>query len=266
MSDFLKKTSVAMAMSSAILSAGAQAHFLLVYTPKVMLEKPAEIPLKLVFGHPMENGHTMDMEQPEQFFVKFKDKQIDLLNTLKPVTWKGAHNDAKAYETSYKVKRNGDYIFVAVPAPYYEKGEDIYIQQITKSYVNKGAMPTGWNEPLGLATEIVPLNKPYQNYVGGTFTGKLLSDGKPAAGIECEIEYINTKVDLKGNAFGKENLGDVPGSAVVSITDDNGMFTFGIPKAGTWGFACLGSGPVSEHKGKELSQDAVLWIDATELK
>ena len=262
----MKKSLTLFSAAAAFLTVDAQAHFQLVYTPEVMLEKPAEISLDLVFGHPMENGHTMDMVPPEKFYVQFKDKQDDLLKGLKPIEWQGAHNKAKAYETTYKVKRNGDYIFVLVPGPYYEKGEDIYIQQITKSYVNKGGMPTGWNEPQGLVTEIVPLNKPYQAYAGGTFTGQVLSDGKPAAGVECEVEYINTKVDTQGNAFGKENLGDVPPTPIVAITDSNGMFTFGIPKPGVWGFACLGSGPVKEHEGKELSQDAVLWINATELK
>ncbi|WP_200347347.1 peptidoglycan-binding domain-containing protein, partial [Halochromatium glycolicum] len=45
----------------------------------------------------------------------------------------------------------------------------------------------------------------------------------------------------------------------------NGVFTFGIPRPGIWGFACLGSGPDKEHKGKELSQDAVLWINVSSL-
>jgi hypothetical protein len=94
---------------------------------------------------------------------------------------------------------------------------------------------------------------------------QLLSDRAPAAGIECEIEYINSDVDMAGNAFSKETKGPVPPTAIATITDANGLFTFGIPRAGTWGFACLGSGPDKEHEGKELSQDAVLWIHAAEL-
>ncbi|EXJ14195.1 DUF4198 domain-containing protein [Imhoffiella purpurea] len=260
------KTSIALLASAATLSAGiAQAHFQLVYTPETMLEKPAEIGLKLVFGHPMENGHTMDMGEPVEFFVQFKDKRTDLKDSLKPITWKGAHNEANAYETTYKVRRNGDYVFALTPAPYYEGSEDIYIQQITKSYVNKGAMPTTWNEPLGLPTEIVPLNKPYQVFVGSTFSGQLLSEGKPAPGVECEIEYINTDIDMKANAFSEDANGEVPATGIVAITDANGVFTFGIPTPGVWGFACLGSGPVKEHEGKELSQDAVIWINASTL-
>ena len=259
------KAKIALASAAMLTGTLAHAHFQLLYTPEVMLEKPAELNFELVFGHPMENGHAMDMGKPEEFFVVFKGDKTDLADSLKPITWKGASNEAQAYEASYKVRRNGDYAFVLVPAPYYEESEDIYIQQITKAIVNKGAMPTGWNEPLGLKTEIVPLNKPYQAYAGGSFTGRLLRDGKPAAGVECEIEYINTEIDMDANAFSPEPEGDVPPSAIVAITDTDGEFTFGIPGPGIWGFACLGSGPDTEHEGKELSQDAVLWINASPL-
>ncbi|MDX1304437.1 DUF4198 domain-containing protein [Photobacterium sp.] len=262
----MKKTLVtSLSFVALAISGAANAHFQLVYTPDVIVEKPTEIDMKLVFGHPMDNGHVMDMDKPEQFFVQFKDKRIDLMGKLKQISWAGPENTAKAYHADYKVKRNGDYVFAVVPAPYYEKGEDIYIQQITKSYVNKGGLPTGWEQPLELATEIVPLNKPYQVFAGGTFTGQLLSEGKPAAGVECEIEFINTDIDMKGNAFGKKTHREAPETAIVAITDQDGEFTFGIPKAGVWGFACLGSGPVTEHKGKEMSQDAVIWVNAQEL-
>lgn len=260
------KPSITLLASAAALGVGAaQAHFQLLYTPEVMLENPAEIDLKLVFGHPMENGHVMDMGEPVEFFVQFKEEKTDLKDSLKPITWQGPDNTAAAYEASYRIRRNGDYVFVVVPTPYHEESEGVYIQQITKSYVNKGAMPTSWNEPLGLPTEIVPLNKPYQVFAGGTFTGQLLSEGKPAAGVECEIEYINTGIDMETNAFDKAPRGDVPDTAIVAITDANGLFTFGIPAPGVWGFACLGSGPVKEHEGKELSQDAVIWINARAL-
>ncbi|SHF49653.1 DUF4198 domain-containing protein [Vibrio gazogenes] len=261
----MKKTTLALGLAALGLSAASQAHFQLLYTPESQLEAPTTLDMKLVFGHPMENGHVMNMDQPEEFFVTFKGDKTDLKDKLKKITWSGHDNKADAFQVEYKVRRNGDYIFTLVPAPYYEAGEDIYIQQITKRYINKGAMPTGWEEPLGLKTEIVPKNKPYQIFTGSTFTGQLLSSGKPAAGVECEIEFVNTEVDTKANGFGKGTFRDVPASAMVAITDDNGMFTFGIPAAGKWGFACLGSGPDTEFKGKELSQDAVIWIEAKDL-
>jgi cobalt/nickel transport protein len=186
---------VALAPLAALIAVGltapVHAHFQLLYTPEVRLADPADVPFKLVFGHPMENSNVMDMGEPERFVVVFKGEETDLKGTLTPITWKGPQNEAKAYEATYKVRRNGDYVFALVPAPYLEEAEGAYIQQITKTLVNKGGMPTGWSEPLGLPTEIVPLNKPYQIFAGSTFSGQLLSEGKPAPGVECEIEYIN---------------------------------------------------------------------------
>ncbi len=261
----MKKATLVAGAVALTLSAASNAHFQLMYTPTSQLEKPTTLDMKLVFGHPMENGHVMDMGQPEQFFVMFKDKQTDLLKDLKKITWSGHDNKATAYQVEYKARRNGDYIFGLVPAPYYEGGEDIYIQQITKRYINKGGLPTGWDAPVGLKTEIVPKNKPYQIFAGSTFTGQLLSEGKPKAGVECEIEFINTDIDTKANTFGQNIYRETPASAIVAVTDEQGMFTFGVPTAGKWGFACLGSGPDTEFKGKELSQDAVLWIEVQDL-
>ncbi|MCG8510091.1 MAG: DUF4198 domain-containing protein [Rhodospirillales bacterium] len=262
----MKKLLTSAAVAVIMAAAPAYAHFQLVYTPEVNIEKPAELPFKLIFWHPHENGHAMDMGQPEQFFYVHKGKKTDLMDQLKPITFHGAHNESKAFETSVKVRRNGDYIFTLVPAPYYEKGEDIYIQQITKSYINKGGMPTGWNEAQGLATEIVPLNKPTNVIAGSSFSGILLSGGKPVPGAEIEIEYLAAEPDVATNKVGAATASPVPGGAIVAITDEGGVFTFGIPKSGFWGFAALGSGPAKEHKGKELSQDAVIWVRAYDFK
>jgi len=261
----MNKLAIAVGTAALSLSAASQAHFQMIYTPESMLAKPATLDMKLVFGHPMENGHVMDMEKPQEFSVYFKGKKTDLLPTLKPIEWTGPDNKAKAYQANYKVRRNGDYIFTLTPTPYYEKGEDVFIQQITKRFINKSGMPTGWEEPLGLKTEIVPLNKPYQVLAGSTFSGQLLSEGKPVAGAECEVEFLNTDIDSKANAFAKGTRRAAPDAAIVAMTDANGVFTFGIPKAGKWGFACLGSGPDSQYKGKELSQDAVIWIEAKDI-
>lgn len=241
----------------------AQAHFQLVYTPDVNIERPGEVPFRLIFWHPMDNGHAMDMGAPEAFYMMFRGERTDLLDQLEPITFKGAENEAKAFAATATVRRNGDYVFVLEPAPYYEGSEDIYIQQLTKSYINKGGLPTGWQEPLGLATEIVPLNKPTNVLAGSTFSGVLLSEGAPVADAEIEIEYLSALPDLETNAAGEATvLKPMPGGAIVAMTDHDGRFTFGIPRAGFWGFAALGSGPDTEHEGKELSQDAVLWVRA----
>ncbi|MDK9695558.1 MAG: DUF4198 domain-containing protein [Siculibacillus sp.] len=244
----------------------ARAHFQLIHTPEVNLAKPGEIALLLVFWHPFANGHAMDMPAPEQFFVVNKRKKTGLLGTLRPTTFKGAENSATAYETKYAVRGLGDHVFALTPAPYHEKSEDKYIQQITKSFVNNGGVPTDWHEPLGLPTEIVPFNKPTAILAGSTFSGRVLSRGEPVAGAEVEIEYIAAEPDVATRTAGKPSLAPPPGGTLVARTDRNGVFTFGIPKAGFWGFAALGTGPAKDYNGKELSQDAVIWIRAADLK
>ncbi|GGF65500.1 MULTISPECIES: DUF4198 domain-containing protein [Terasakiella] len=263
----LRKSIFAAAMVSVLsMAQQANAHFQLIYTPEINIKKAGEVPLKLVFWHPMSNGHTMAMGEPVEFYSVFKGKKTDLKPTLNPITFKGLSNEATAYDASVTLKRNGDYALVAVPAPYYEESEDIYIQQITKVIINKGDVPTNWSEPLGLKTEIVPLSKPYGALVGSTFSGVVLKNGQPAPGVEIEIEHMIAEPDMNANKPQNAKVSEVPGGAIVALTDAQGKFSFGIPKAGYWGFAALGVGPDSEFNAKELSQDAVLWIKAHTLE
>lgn len=261
----MKKLLLAAAAAMAM-PALANAHFLLEYTDNTMIERPGDVPVKLVFWHPFEAGHVMTLEKPEEFFVIHNGEKTDLMGTLEETVFEGPENSAKAFLGSVPVKRSGDYVVVTVPAPYYEESEDIYIQQITKAYLNRNELPTDWDQPQGLATEILPLNKPYNIIAGSTFTGRVLSDGKPVAGAEIEIEYIAAAPDMTGAGAKDATVSPLPGGALVAMSDDNGYFSFGVPKAGYWGFAALGSGPKTEHEGKELSQDAVIWIRAWDLE
>lgn len=261
----MKKTVLA-ATLAAFVPVAAQAHFLLQHTDEVLIDKPGDVPMGLIFWHPMENGHAMDMDAPQEFFMIHNGEKTDLMDRVAPATFKGKENEAAAFSASVPVKRSGDYVVVTVPAPYYEESEDIFIQQITKSMLNRNGLPTDWDQPVGLPTEILPLNKPYNVVVGSTFSGVVMSDGKPVPGAEIEIEYMAAEPDLAAFATTDSTAGAMPGGTIVALTDASGVFTFGIPKAGNWGFAALGSGPATEHDGKELSQDAVLWINATELK
>jgi cobalt/nickel transport protein len=254
--------------SACVLSAimPASAHFQLAYTPEVNTTKAGDQPVKLIFWHPFENGHVMDMVEPIEFYAVNRGEKIDLKSTLSPITFTGSENSAAAFDATLTLRRSGDYVMVVVPSPYYEESEDIFIQQITKSYVNRNEIPTDWMEPQGLKTEILPLNRPTNIIAGSTFTGRVLSEGQPVAGVEIEIEYMAAEPDMDGNTPKAPTASPMPGGAVVAISDENGYFTFGVPKAGFWGFAALGSGPDKDFQGKELSQDAVLWVRAYDVK
>jgi len=260
-------------------SVPAWAHFQMVYTPESAVQKTAsDLNLKLVFTHPFGAGHTMDMGAPQDFFVvaqKGEDgrkKRTDLMGYLKPITWTSLTNSGKAYEATVPkkiVRSMGDYVFCLVPEPYYEGEEDIYIQQITKMVMNVSGLPGNWAEPAGLKAEILPLDKPYGLWTGNVFRGIVTSNGKAVPGADIEVEYMNHAPDMKKNKFEKRaNVRKIPNDAFETMTikaDGRGMFTFGIPKAGWWGFCALGVGPDKLYKGKEMSQDAVIWVQAHDM-
>lgn len=272
----MKKTILGIATAS-VLATGAFAHFQMLYTPNTALTKGKTLELKHVFTHPFADEHTMDMGKQhdtkkladvEEFYVINKGKKKDLKSTLKPITFKGTHNSGAAFTSQYKARKMGDHILVMKPAPYYEANEDAYIQQITKSIVNVAGTPTDWDAELGLKAEIVPLTKPYAIWEGGSFTGIVKAKGKVVPYAEIEVEYLNRDVDMKANAMSKAYI-EAPQDAFITMTikaNKDGEFTFAIPRSGFWGFCALGAGVDKEYKGKELSQDAVIWVEAKPMK
>lgn len=253
----------------------AAAHFQLLYTPEAALNESAAIPLALVFAHPFDNGITMDMGVPEEFYVvsqrgpEAERETTDLREFLESVVWAGIDTEAMAYLANppRRITRSlGDYTFVLKPAPYYEGNEDKYIQQITKTVVNIGGIPGAWDEPLGLPVEIVPLDKPYANWVGGVFRAVVLSNGEPVPHAEVEIEYLNHEPDIAARRFTPEGRVTPPQGSFVTLSiraDANGQVVIGLPAAGWWGICALNLDDGLLHEGKELSLDAVLWVKAT---
>jgi len=244
-------------------------HFQMVYTPDLLRDKGGAITLKMPFTHPAANGHVMGVDAPIAFYQLRKGKKIDLLDRVVSTKWSSAENTGDSYEAEARLKGLGDNIFIMEMAPYFEATEDIYIQQITKSIVNVGSLPSGWEQDLKLKAEIVPLTKPYALYEGGTFTGVVKSLGKPVPFAEIEVEYVNFTPEVENNRFASTPTITPPADAFVTMTiyaDANGTFNFSLPKAGQWGFAALGVGSDTEYKGKSLSQDAVIWVQAHPIK
>jgi len=273
----MKKIVLLMSLMVFFLLAGqAYAHFQMLYSPD-SVPKSKTINMKLVFTHPFEAGHTMDIGKddkgkihpPLAFGVMHKGEKKDLLKSLKPISFTSLTNSGQAYEADLKLGGMGDYIYYFVPAPYWEPSEGTYIQQCTKVIFNVGGAPTDWDSLVGspLPVEIVPLDKPYALWVGNVFRGVVTRNGKPVPDAEIEVEYLNH--DVVGNSFAKEAKVEAPHDAMVTMTikaDKNGVFTFGIPKAGWWGFAAIGAGGDVKHNGKELELGAVIWVQAVDMK
>ncbi len=265
-------------VAAMVMAQPADAHFMMAYTPQdTLMEKAQNLDLRLVFTHPAEAGHMMDMGGMNEFYAVYKKGEeapakIDMKGYLKEITWTNPSSKAPAFSATIPrkdIRSMGDYVFVAVPGYYLEKEEDVYMQQITKLIVNVGGVPTIWNEPVGLPCEIVPMIKPYATWVGNTFQAQVLSGGKPVPGAEVEVEYMSHAPNVKNNSLAKKSSVNYPNGALVTqtiIADQNGVITFGLAKAGWWGFAALGVGPDKKYQDKELSQDAVIWVQAYDMK
>jgi len=255
-------------MASCLFSFSANAHFQMLYTPDLLHAKSGPITFKMPFTHPAASGHVMPIAPLEAFYMVKKGKKTDLMNTLSPIEWQSAVDKGDAFQAKTRLRGLGDYVFIAQPAPYLEAEEDVYIQQITKTIVNVGGLPTDWNHDLGLTAEIVPLVKPYAIYEGGIFSAVVKSKGKPVPFAEIEVEFMNYLPNMQKNQFATAPIMTPAADAFVTQTiyaDANGTFHFSLLKAGHWGFAALGVGEKTTFQGKELSQDAVIWVEATKL-
>ncbi len=232
----------------------AEAHFGMIIPSDEMAMKgeSSEIALQLMFWHPFE-GHGMELVKAVKFGVVANGRNHDLLDTLSSQKIKG-HT---TWNTTYRVKRPGIYVFYMEPQPYWEPAEDSYIVHYTKTVVAAYGKDEGWEEPIGLKTEIVPLSRPFGLYVGNVFQGVVMLKGKPVPGAEVEVEYFNVRGRFSA-----------PTDYMVTQTikaDPNGVFTYAVPKAGWWGFAAL-SADDRQIKGKDVEIGAVLWVNFHEMK
>jgi len=231
-----------------ISSSSALAHFgmLIPSDSMVMQEDNRTINLRLSFSHPFER-EGMEMVKPAVFGVMANGKRADLSRTLRETKVMG-HS---AWEGLYKIERPGVYMFYMEPRPYWEPAEDCYIVHYTKTVVTAFGDDEGWDQEIGLKTEIVPLSKAYGLYTGNVFQGIVKLDGKAVPFCEVEVEYYNR--DGKARA---------PTDYMVTQTikaDANGVFTYAAPRAGWWGFAALNMSG-EKVKGKDLEIGAVLWV------
>ena len=233
-------------------SGQARAHFgMVIPSTNQATAENKSVELTLSFSHPFE-CKGMNLSRPDMFYIVKDGQKTDLLETLMPTKVM----DHAAWQTNYRFKRPGVYSFVMVPKPYWEPAEDLSIIHYTKTVVAVFGAEEGWDEPLGLPTEIVPLLRPFGNYAGNTFTGQVLLQGKPVPGAEVEVEYYNRDGSLVAPS-------EYHVTQVVKA-DGNGIFSFTCPRAGWWGFAALNEAdytlknPAGEEKPVELG--GVLWI------
>jgi cobalt/nickel transport protein len=242
----------------------ASAHFVSIYTPDAYLAEAATVPVGLLFWHPLGDGPAIDMARPQEFFLINRGRQTDLLPLLAPKAFATAAGPANGFTAMVPLRSTGDYIFTVVPEPHRDPIGGFYIQAITKAYVNRGQLPSDWYRPVGLKAEIVPMTRPYGVFVASTFTGLVLSGGEPVPGAKVEVVYMAAPLNLADASAGAPTVKPPRAGIVTVLADANGFFTFGIPRAGWWCFSAIGVGPDVRYEDRPLSQDAAIWIYASE--
>ncbi|MDY0042435.1 MAG: DUF4198 domain-containing protein [Desulforhabdus sp.] len=250
------------------LSANGWAHFgaIIPSDDIIAKEDSKAISLNIKFIHPMEQ-HYMEMAKPKKFAVLHKGRTTDLMDSLKPAKGKAPDQEQQFtfWQADFAVKSPGDYTFFVEPTPYWEPAEDIFIVHYAKVCVNALGLEEGWDEPVGLETEIIPLTRPYGLWTGNVFQGQVLMNGKPVPNAEVEIEYLN---ESPGNA----NIVEAPSDPFVTQVvkaDSNGVFTYAMPRAGWWGFSALNEASWQlQHKGQEKGVEigAVFWVHTVDMR
>ena len=224
-----------------------QAHFLtfLPNTDIISNKKETNLKFDISFIHPFEQT-GMTMEKPK-VFMNTKNNILSLEETTK--------FEHKAWKSNYNIKRPGVYKFFVEPKPYFEPAEEKFISHVPKIIISAFGLEDGWDEPLGLPYEIIPLSKPFGLYSGNLFQGKVLNHGKVASNVEVEVELYNT--------FGLKAPSDSHITQVVK-TDENGVFSFTMNHKGWWGFAALIEEGELKHDNKSypIENGALLWIKA----
>ncbi|MBW6513050.1 MAG: DUF4198 domain-containing protein [Desulfuromonadaceae bacterium] len=249
-----------------LIPAAAAAHFgvTLPSTDIVMAGDNRTLNVQVKFIHPTE-GHYMEMEQPRRFGVLVRGQSHDLLPTLSATRGRGAEQqkDFHFWSADYTIQRPGDHTFFVEPAPYWEAAEDLFIVHYTKVCVHALGLEQGWNEPVGLETEIVPLTRPYGLWSGNLFSGQVLLKGKPAPHASVEVEYLNERA-----VGGTIHPPSAPYVTQVVTADGNGIFHYALPKAGWWGFSALSEADWTlKHDGVEKAVEigAVYWVQARDI-
>jgi len=248
----LLKMKTLMLLLALIVAGPAWSHFgmLIPSDSMVMQEDDRTVTLTLSFSHPFELV-GMDLVKPKAFDVLARGKKQNLLGSLEGTRVM----DRQAWKAAYTVKRPGVYMFYMEPEPYWEPAEDSFIIHYTKTVVAAFGDDEGWDEEIGLKTEIVPLAKPFGLYAANVFQGIVKLDGKPVPGAEVEVEYYNQ--DAKYTA---------PTAYMLTQTikaDENGVFTYGVPVSGWWGFAALNGADFKlphKEESKDVELGAVIWV------
>lgn len=234
------------------------AHFLAFFPEKQVIDAgdSRKLHFPIHFTHPSTQGPLMSITRPVSTGYLMNETRVDLSEQLKAVSQDGK----TTWQLSMALRRPGTYTFFTEQAPYLDPTEGVVITQYAKVIVDAFAALGEWQHTLGTPVEIIPLTRPFALWTNSLFTGRVLSEGRPAANVSVEVEYYNdTGVKLPSDAW----------ASIEVRTNDAGEFSVSLPFEGWWGIAALVAGdePVTvQGKQYEHEQAGVIWIQVQDMK
>lgn len=224
--------------------------------PLVSDPKIQELNVSIAFGHPFAQT-AIDMDLLQMFaVVRYPLEEggapvrREFLDTLKPAKYL----KKDAWSGAIPVQEPGLYQLVMETRPYWEEKQDIFLQQFAQTLVPVQGCKYGWDVPVGLKLEILPLTRPFGLTAPVLFTGRVLLDGKILPDTLVRVEYLNEDKRIVPSPYHRSQR---------VRTDERGIFSFVCPHQGWWGFAAVTQGdplrgPDGQPKNTELS--GVLWL------
>lgn len=165
-----------------------------------------------------------------------------------------AHKDGLTMKLDYPVYHAGD-TWIVFHFPLEWSAHDMGWTETTVRTIIHLGLSKGWEEPLGIPLEIVPLTRPYGILPGDAFRVQLLHEGKPLSGAAIYAEkYFMPPLKTKH-----------PSDVIITRTvhtDSIGTATVTLNSPGWWIlFTAYEKGDLSkdDKEGPVLIQDA-LWV------
>ncbi len=220
-----------------------------------------KITYQYFWGHPYEMV-LFDAEEPTLYVVTPDGGKETIVPA--PVEMKDPETGGmrRAFAFAYTPESLGD-CWIVLEAPAYAiEEEDEAVQDYVKQCIHVMA-EQGWDRPVGLPIELVPLTRPYGLEAGFAFTAQALLDGKPLAGATVEIEKFNGfhvgEDALPEDQFGTE---DVPMITRVAKTDAHGYVTYTLDEPGWWMISVSSESGTVTAGGKEYPRvlRGGLWV------